>query len=57
MVAWSELTFFLIILTALTPLLGGYMAAVFEGELNGVRRFGAPVEALVYRMCRIRIVR
>ena len=57
MVAWSELTFFLIILAALTPLLGGDMAAVFEGEPNGVRRFGAPVEALVYRMCRIRIVR
>jgi K+-transporting ATPase ATPase A chain len=31
---WLEIALFLAVLTALTPLVGGYMARVFTGELN-----------------------
>ena len=44
---------FLAVLTWLTPLLGGYLAAVFEGQPTGVARLALPVERFVYRICRI----
>jgi K+-transporting ATPase ATPase A chain len=53
MFAWVELAAFLILLTALTPPLGGYLARVFAGEPSGIRRIGEPFERLVYRLCRI----
>ena len=31
---WLEIALFLVVLTALTPLVGGYMARVFTGELT-----------------------
>ena len=40
------------VLTALTPLLGGYMARVFSGERVFLTRVVAPVERLVYRAAR-----
>src|ERR1035441_9659074 len=53
MAACIECAFFLIALTLLTPALGGYMAAVFEGKSNGARRIMGSFEQLVYRTCRI----
>jgi len=53
MTAWLELLVFLAALTAATPMLGGYMAVVFEGEDRWPRRVGAPLERLVYRVCGI----
>jgi len=53
MTAWRELLAFLVVLTVLTPLLGGYMAAVFEDATSPLRRFAAPLERLVYRACGI----
>jgi K+-transporting ATPase ATPase A chain len=53
MAAWSELVAFVVVLTAVTPLLGGYMAAVFEGPPTGVRRGLGGIEAAIYRWCRI----
>jgi K+-transporting ATPase ATPase A chain len=53
MSAWIELAAFVAVLTAVTPLLGGYMAAVFEGPPTGVRRALGGVEASIYRLCRI----
>ena len=42
---WLEIALYLAALTALTPLVGGYMASVFEGRTA----FLAPVERLVLR--------
>jgi K+-transporting ATPase ATPase A chain len=53
MAAWIELAVFLAVLTLLTPALGGYMAAVFEGEPNAARRIVGPCERLFYKACRI----
>jgi potassium-transporting ATPase potassium-binding subunit len=53
MYAWFELAALAVVLTALTPLLGGYMAGVFEGPSTGVRRILGPAESLVYRLCAI----
>jgi K+-transporting ATPase ATPase A chain len=53
MAAWSELVAFVVVLTVVTPLLGGYMAAVFEGPPTGVRRALGGIEASIYRWCRI----
>jgi K+-transporting ATPase ATPase A chain len=53
MAAWIELAFFLIVLTRLTPALGGYMAAVFEGEPNAARRIVGRCERRIYQICRI----
>jgi potassium-transporting ATPase potassium-binding subunit len=47
---WLEIALFLVILTALTPLVGGYMARVFTGEL-GYLGF---VERPVYRLLGVR---
>ena len=52
-VARSELRFYLSTIAAFTPVHGGYMAAAFEGEPNGVRRFGAAIETHVDRIFRI----
>ena len=43
---WLEIVLFLAVLTALTPLVGGYMARVFTGELNTL----GFVERPVYRL-------
>jgi K+-transporting ATPase ATPase A chain len=53
MFAWAELVAFLILLTALTPVLGGYVARVFEGPPTGIRRLGERFERLVFRTCKI----
>jgi K+-transporting ATPase ATPase A chain len=53
MYAWIELAALAVVLTALTPLLGGYMAGVFEGPPAGARRILGPAEALVYRLCAV----
>jgi len=51
--AWLELLIFLVVLTAATPLLGGYMAAVFTGAGRWPHRAGGSLERLVYRVCGI----
>jgi K+-transporting ATPase ATPase A chain len=53
MFAWAQLAGFLVLLAALTPILGGYMAGVFEGPPNGIRRIGGRIEGSIYRLCRI----
>jgi K+-transporting ATPase ATPase A chain len=58
---WAQIIIFLVVLTALTPLLGGYMARVYQGgEVRAHRgpqvwpaRVGAPVERLLYRLLRV----
>src|SRR5664279_1987522 len=58
---WAQIVIFLVVLTALTPLLGGYMARVYQGgEVGAYRgpqvwpaRVGAPVERRLYRLLRV----
>ncbi len=50
---WLLVALFLGSLTALTPLLGGYIARVFTGERHFLRRLLGPVERLVYRLAGI----
>jgi K+-transporting ATPase ATPase A chain len=46
---WMQLLLFVVLLTAVTPLLGGYMARVYQGEALALDAVFAPVERLVYR--------
>jgi potassium-transporting ATPase potassium-binding subunit len=49
---WLQIAVYLAVLTALTPLLGGYMARVYQGEPLVLERVLGPVERLLYRMLR-----
>ena len=49
---WLQIAFYLVVLTALTPLLGGYMARVYQGERVALERVLGPVERLTYRLLR-----
>lgn len=51
--AWGELGFFVVVLTLLTPYLGGYLAAVFGDAPHVVRRTLGALETGIYRACRI----
>jgi K+-transporting ATPase ATPase A chain len=51
--AWLELAAFVLILTFVTPVLGGYLATVFGGAPHPVRRVLGPLEAAIYRLCRV----
>jgi potassium-transporting ATPase potassium-binding subunit len=49
---WLQIAFFLAVLTALVPLLGGYMARVYMGRPVVLVRALGPVERLFYRALR-----
>jgi potassium-transporting ATPase potassium-binding subunit len=49
---WFQIAFFLAVLTALVPLLGGYMARVYMGRRVVLERVLGPVERLFYRAVR-----
>jgi potassium-transporting ATPase potassium-binding subunit len=49
---WLQIVFYLVVLTALTPLLGAYMARVYQGEHVALERVLGPVERLTYRALR-----
>ena len=51
--AWLELAAFVLVLTLVTPFLGGYLAAVFTGGRHPLGRAFGPLETAVYRVCRI----
>ncbi len=46
---WLQIALFVAVLTALTPVLGAYMARVYQGEPVALGRVLGPVERLVYR--------
>jgi K+-transporting ATPase ATPase A chain len=46
-----QIVLYLALLTALTPLIGGYMARVFSGERTFAARVLGPVERALYRVC------
>ncbi len=47
---WLQLAVFVALLTAIVPVLGGYMARVFEGEPMLIGRILGPVERGIYRL-------
>jgi potassium-transporting ATPase potassium-binding subunit len=51
---WVQIVVFLLILTALVPLLGGYIAKVFQGEWVFLSPVVGPIERLTYRAMRVR---
>jgi K+-transporting ATPase ATPase A chain len=50
---WSEIVLYFAVLTALTPVLGGYMARVYRNEPVFLDRVLGPVERGLYRVIRI----
>ncbi len=51
---WVQIVVFLIVLTALTPLLGAYIARVFQGERVFLSPVFGPIERFTYRVLRVR---
>jgi len=49
---WLQIALYLAVLTALVPLLGGYMARVYMGQRVVLARVLGPVERLLYRAVR-----
>src|SRR4051812_30735215 len=49
---WLQIAVFFAVLTAVTPLIGGYMARVFAGERVLLTPVLGPVEPLLYRVMR-----
>jgi potassium-transporting ATPase potassium-binding subunit len=50
---WLQIAIYVALLTALTPLIGGYMARVFRGERVLLSPILGPVERLTYRLIRV----
>ena len=51
---WAQIIAFLVILTALAPLIGGYIAKVFLGERVVLSPLFGPIERFTYRVLRVR---
>jgi K+-transporting ATPase ATPase A chain len=49
---WLQIAVFFVVLTALTPVIGGYMARVFGGERVLLSPVLGPLERLLYRVLR-----
>ena len=50
---WIQIVVLITVLTVITPLLGGYMARVYQGQRIGLALVLGPVERLVYRALRV----
>ena len=51
---WAQIVVFLVVLTALVPLMGGYVARVFQGERVFLSPLLGPIERITYRVLRVR---
>jgi K+-transporting ATPase ATPase A chain len=51
---WLQFAVFIVLLTALVPLLGTYLAKVFQGERVFLSPVVGPIERLSYRLFRVR---
>ena len=54
---WLQILVFFVLLVAITPVLGGYMARVFTGETVVLSRVLGPVERGIYRLIRADVKR
>jgi potassium-transporting ATPase potassium-binding subunit len=52
---WLQIAIFLVVLVALTPLLGGYMARVYTGQTVLLERVLGPVERFLYRIFGVKV--
>ena len=50
---WLQIAIYVIVLTALTPLIGAYMTRVYRGERVLLTPVFGPLERLVYRLLRV----
>ena len=50
---WAQLIALIALVGVTAPLLGRYMATVYEGGPSRLDRVFGPVERLIYRTCRI----
>ena len=50
---WAQLVALIVVIAVTAPLLGRYMANVYEGVPSRLDRVFGPVERLIYRFCRI----
>ncbi len=50
---WAQLIALIVVIGVTAPLLGRYMANVYEGGPSRLDRVFGPVERLIYRACRI----
>src|SRR6201996_6795858 len=50
---WIELVVLVLVLTGLTPIVGGYMARVYQGERVLLTRVLAPAERALYALLRV----
>jgi hypothetical protein len=50
---WAQIVIFVVVLTALTPPLGGYMARIYGGQAVALTSVLGPVERLLYRLLRV----
>jgi K+-transporting ATPase ATPase A chain len=50
---WIQIVALVVALTGLTPLVGGYMARVYQGERVALTAILGPVERVAYRLCRV----
>jgi K+-transporting ATPase ATPase A chain len=51
-IGWAQIVVFFLVVVAITPVLGGYMAKVFTGQPVFLSRVVAPVEHGIYRLIR-----
>jgi potassium-transporting ATPase potassium-binding subunit len=51
-IGWAQIVVFFLVVVAVTPVLGGYMAKVFTGQPVFLSRVVAPVEHGIYRLIR-----
>ncbi|MGA2320978.1 MAG: potassium-transporting ATPase subunit KdpA [Solirubrobacteraceae bacterium] len=47
---WTQILALVVVLTALTPVLGGYMAKVYQGERVALSGLLGPIERITYRV-------
>jgi potassium-transporting ATPase potassium-binding subunit len=50
---WIQIIALVAVLTGLTPLLGGYMARVYQGDRVTLTTVFGPLERLIYRVWRV----
>ena len=50
---WVQIAVYVVVLTALTPLIGAYMTRVYRGERVVLTTVFGPLERLVYRLMRV----
>jgi potassium-transporting ATPase potassium-binding subunit len=51
--SWAQLIALIVVIGATAPLLGRYIANVYEGSPSRLDRVFGPVERLIYRACRV----